>query len=179
MRNNLKINLNGLLYYKLQFTSFFSIMQRITAVLILSVMCYYFAVNYVINSLNFFLNINVYAGLNFFIFLLVLFFFSFHFINGLRIFAISTLYFQSFSSKSITSDNSVISFVFNFYLTKFKESRVLSNLSNKTLSKIQTMISYYFILEEVLKYFFFKSRLIFILFIFIFYLISVIVYLFI
>jgi len=93
--------LYGLFIYKLQMTSYFSIMERVSGFLLLSVLYYFFVAEIFANS--FFFNLNM-ETLGLLIVLLIIFFFSFHLVNGLRIYIMSIYYYINLKKQPLTLD---------------------------------------------------------------------------
>ena len=94
--------LYGLFIYKLQYTSFFSIMQRFSAFLVLF-MFYVFFLGVVF--LNNFINYNSFYYFFYFVLLFIfIFYFVFHFINGLRIYLVSLYYNYNLEKNALILD---------------------------------------------------------------------------
>lgn len=93
--------LYGLFIYKLQYTSFFSIMQRVSGFLLLIVLYYFFLQEVLLNSF-FYFNWNFYVKFfsNIFLFIII-FYFVFHLLNGLRIYIASLYYNYSLQKKAL------------------------------------------------------------------------------
>ena len=108
--------LYGLFIYKLQNTSFFSIMQRVSGFLLLF-MCYYFFLQFFFFENFLFTSFIFY--LNFFLTFIVFLYFSIHFLNGLRIFATSLFYSYSLKKQGLGLD------IFYALNLLFKENKIL------------------------------------------------------
>ncbi len=90
--------LYGLFIYKLQMTSYFSIMERVSGFLLLSVVYYFFVAEIFANS--FFIKFS-FEGLGLIIMLLIIFFFFFLLVNGLRIYIFFFFFFLILKKKPL------------------------------------------------------------------------------
>lgn len=91
--------LYGLFIYKLQMTSYFSIMERVSGFLLLSVVYYFFVAEIFANS--FFIKFS-FENLGLLFMLLMIFFFAFHIVNGLRIYILSIYYYITLKKQPLT-----------------------------------------------------------------------------
>lgn len=93
--------LYGLFIYKLQMTSYFSIMERVSGFLLLGVLYYFFLAEIFANTFFVSFNFNSFFLL---ISLLIIFFLSFHIVNGLRIYVMSIYYYINLKKQPLTLD---------------------------------------------------------------------------
>ena len=138
--------LYGLFIYKLQYTSFFSIMQRFSAFLVLF-MFYVFFLGVVF--LNNFINYNSFYNFFYFVLLFIfIFYFVFHFINGLRIYLVSLYYNYNLEKNALILDS--------LYILKLMEkSNFIKNMVNsfinfKTVMKTSMLKSNNFFLTFII-----------------------------
>lgn len=151
--------LYGLFIYRLQATSFFSIMERVSGFVLLVVLYYFFMAEFILNtSFNNYL-IKILNNFSVLILLLMSFFFVFHLVNGLRIYTMSFYYYINLKKKSMLLEN------FYSFLLLEKNIFVKSVLLN--LKKILNFF----------KLFLVKSNLSFLFFIFISYIIFILLFL--
>lgn len=93
--------LYGLFIYKLQMTSYFSIMERVSGFLLLGVLYYFFIAEIFANTFFVSFNFNSFFLL---ISLLIVFFLAFHVVNGLRIYVMSIYYYINLKKQPLTLD---------------------------------------------------------------------------
>ena len=137
--------LYGLFFYKLQITSFYSILERISGVFLLFLFYLFFLGQISINS--FFFNLNVYFI--YLVYLLFFFFLSFHVFNGFRIFFLYIYNLYSLKKStlqlSITylfpflTRNSLVIFLFNFI------SKLKGYFFNSLIFNISVIFFFYFV----------------------------------
>jgi succinate dehydrogenase/fumarate reductase cytochrome b subunit len=152
--------LYGLFIYKLQYTSFFSIMQRVSGFLLLFVLYYFFLQEIFLNF--FFYNEFFIKILSYFFFILLfifLFYFCFHFVNGLRIYFTSLYYDYNLNKKYLNLNL--------LYSLKLIEKNNFFKLIINILIKI----------NEFIKIIIIKSNTFFLLIIIIFFIISIFIFL--
>jgi succinate dehydrogenase/fumarate reductase cytochrome b subunit len=90
--------LYGLFIYKLQYTSFFSIMQRLSGFILIFSLYYFFLQEVITSKFNY--NNNSFFRLIFFsLLILFLYYFIFHILVGLRIYLISLYYKYNLNKK--------------------------------------------------------------------------------
>lgn len=119
--------LYGLFIYKLQYTSFFSIMERVSGFLLIFSIYYFFLQEILLNY--FFYNstlVNFLQGVSVLLLILILYYFSFHTLTGLRIYLTSLYYSYILKKKPLTLNllysfqliekNSYVKFLINFLL---------------------------------------------------------------
>jgi succinate dehydrogenase/fumarate reductase cytochrome b subunit len=94
--------LYGLFIYKLQYTSFFSIMQRVSGFLLLVVLYYFFLQEIFLNSFFYSSLSSYFYYFSFFILLIIVFYFSIHFLNGMRIYFTSLYYNYNLQKKPLS-----------------------------------------------------------------------------
>jgi succinate dehydrogenase/fumarate reductase cytochrome b subunit len=149
--------LYGIFIYKLQTTSFFSIMERISGFLLLCVLYYFFLAEVLINSFFFTYNLN-------FFFLIIsfftLFFLSFHVVNGIRIYVMSLYYYINLKKKPL-----ILETLYSFLLIE----------NNKFFKFLLLFIKNIIFMVKSL---FLKSNYSFLLLIFLFYFILIFIFLF-
>lgn len=148
--------LYGLFIYKLQMTSYFSIMERVSGFLLLSVVYYFFVAEIFANS--FFIKFS-FEGLGLIIILLIIFFFSFHMVNGLRIYILSLYYYitlkkqpltlETLYSFSILEKNKFFKLIINNIKSLFNYVKVIGIKSNYSFLLLIFLV-YIFLIISVL-----------------------------
>lgn len=163
-------NLYGLFFYKLQYTSFFSIMQRVSGFFLIFAIFLSFFFN--VFNYTFFFNFSFNYLFLFKIFsFLILFFFIYHFINGLRIYYMSSYYFHSFSNRIIGVNNDIYAFLINYYNNLFLSKSNIGIFNNLISYFLKNFFKFYLNLDNLFKSYFIKSKLFFIFFIFLFFIV--------
>lgn len=146
--------LYGLFIYRLQATSFFSIMERLSGFILLFALYYFFVAEFIFNTTSSSIGsylVYVLENFSLFIVLLVFFFFIFHIINGLRIYLMSFYFYINLKKKPMLLEN--------FYSFILLEKRSIIKV---LLLKVKQVFNF-------LKTFTIKSNLSFIFIIFCFY----------
>lgn len=144
--------LYGLFIYKLQYTSFFSIMERVTGFLLIFGIYYFFLQEIVLNY--FFYNnalYNIFQGISLLMLILILYYFSFHLIAGIRIYLTSLYYSYSLKKKPLS-----LNLLYSFKL-----------IEKNSISKL--LISFLLNAKEFINNAFVKSNSFFLLAIFAFF----------
>ena len=158
-------HLHGLFFYKLQFTSFFSILQRISGFFLIFLMLFSFFFSIFLGFFFFFTSVFRF----FIVFALVLwflffFYFTFHLISGLRIYYLSSFYFNVFNTKIIGLNLDFL----NYLSSKFPNLYLKSNfgfLNPILISNIRNLLRFYVFLATFFRKNFIMSKVYFLLFI--------------
>jgi succinate dehydrogenase/fumarate reductase cytochrome b subunit len=147
--------LYGLFIYKLQYTSFFSIIERVSGFFLLFVLYYFFLQEIFFNFFfynEFFIKILYYLSLLFG--LIFLFYFSFHFLTGIRIY-ITALYYNYNLNRKPLNLNFLYSLkliekngkVYKFLITLFiKINEIIKNLIIKSNISFLVVIVLFFMM---------------------------------
>jgi succinate dehydrogenase/fumarate reductase cytochrome b subunit len=143
--------LYGLFIYRLQMTSYFSIMERVSGFVLLALFYYFLLLQFS------FLNVsysNFFYYLTLLVFLIVLFFLSFHIVNGFRIYLMSIYYYVNLKKQPLVLNT--------MYSLEILEK---NNILKKLLSFFKGILNFFKIYGLQSNYFFLFS--IFLIYVFI------------
>ena len=164
-------HLHGLFFYKLQFTSFFSILQRISGFFLIFLIFFSFFFSIFLGFFSFFILVPrffiVFALVSSFLFF---FYFIFHLISGLRIYYLSSFYFNVFNTKIIGLNLDFL----NYLSLKFPDLYLKSNFGFFNfflILNIKKLLRFYVFLATFFRKNFITSKVYFLLFIGFFYII--------